>query len=166
MKLFARLFGATGVCSLAVLAPIFLSLLPASAAAAVLTSRNINPSLVPAACNTTCQPAISAQSTCGDDLKCLCTNTNGNSFAQCIDCVAGTVAGDTLAQSAAEGVLSEYTRKCTQNNTPISSLSLSLSGTSATPTGTVAESNDAPPLNAPRPLIFGFAALVLLAATL
>ncbi|KAJ7769448.1 hypothetical protein B0H16DRAFT_1517861 [Mycena metata] len=120
--------------ALAALAPIFiLSSLPQGASALVAPlPRSLNASLIPAACASPCQPALSVQSTCGsDNLKCLCTTSNGASFAQCLDCVVGTNP-DTLAQNAAEDVLSDYTTKCAQDGEPISSLSLSL----ASPTGT------------------------------
>ncbi|KAJ6576079.1 hypothetical protein DFH09DRAFT_1078428 [Mycena vulgaris] len=154
----------TGVCSLAALAPVFLvSVSLPSASAVVLAPRTLNPGLIPAACNSTCQAAVSAQSTCGTDLKCLCTNDNGNNFMQCMDCVvsAASAPDNTLAQSAGEGVLSDFARKCAQNETPISSLTLSLS--SAAPTGTVAKANDARSMTAPHSFMLGLAALVLAA---
>ncbi|KAJ6576071.1 hypothetical protein DFH09DRAFT_1150320 [Mycena vulgaris] len=166
MRLLAQLFGTTGVCSLAALAPVFLvSVSLPSASAVVLVPRTLNPSLIPAACTSTCQAAVSAQSTCGTDLKCLCTNDNGNNFTQCMDCVvsAASASDSTLAQSAGEGVLSDFARKCAQNETPISSLTLSLSSASAAPTGTVAKTNDAHPMTAPHSFMLGLAALVLAA---
>ncbi|KAJ7053162.1 hypothetical protein C8F01DRAFT_1375332 [Mycena amicta] len=114
-----------------------------------LPARAINASLIPESCLSTCRPALSAQSTCGTDLKCLCTDSNGNDFAQCIDCVVSSApATDTLAQSAGEGVIADYTAKCAANGSPIASLSLVFSaaasasasaGAGASPTGIVAQ---------------------------
>ncbi|KAJ7053199.1 hypothetical protein C8F01DRAFT_1167783, partial [Mycena amicta] len=113
-----------------------------------LPTRAINASLIPETCLSTCQPALSAQSTCGTDLKCLCTDSNGNDFAQCIDCVVSSApATDTLAQSAGEGVIADYTAKCAANGSPIASLSLVFSasafasgtGAGASATGIVAQ---------------------------
>ncbi|KAJ6605201.1 hypothetical protein DFH09DRAFT_1299937 [Mycena vulgaris] len=89
--------------ALAALAPVFfLSLPPASA---LVMPCNINTTLVPASCVSACAPALSAQTTCGSNTTCLCTNANGASFAQCIDCAVG-INPSTLAQTAGEGVLS------------------------------------------------------------
>ncbi|KAJ7484798.1 hypothetical protein B0H11DRAFT_2018774 [Mycena galericulata] len=143
MRFISQFFGVVG--TLAALAPVFLLSLPPVSALALVAPRNINASLVPAACTSACQPALSAQSTCSTNLTCLCTNTNGNSFAQCIDCVVGTDP-DSLAQSAGEGVLSDYTGKCAQDNIPISSLTLSFSPTgspAASPSQAVDKSNGA-----------------------
>ncbi|KAJ7676180.1 hypothetical protein B0H17DRAFT_1207450 [Mycena rosella] len=163
MRLLARFFGLTGVYLLAALAPVFLSPLPVSAA--VLASRELNSSLISPACTPTCNPALSAQSTCGADFHCLCTNTNGNKFAQCIDCVVGSAPEGSLVYSAMQGVLSDYTRDCAQNDFPISSLTLSPSATPS-PTGKNGKTNGATAVNPPRSVVLGFAALVLLEAVL
>ncbi|KAJ7031745.1 hypothetical protein C8F04DRAFT_677677 [Mycena alexandri] len=146
MKLFDLLD--LGIPTLAALAPIFLLLSLSQGASALVAPppRNLNASLIPAACTSSCQPALSVQSTCGsDNLKCLCTNSNGASFAQCLDCVVGTNP-DTLAQNAAEGVLSDYTTKCVQNGELLSSLSLSLASPTGTASAIVATTNAAPKL--------------------
>ncbi|KAJ7624273.1 hypothetical protein DFH06DRAFT_1445948 [Mycena polygramma] len=123
------------------------------ASALVVPRGDINATLVPSQCLTTCQPALTVQTTCGTDLKCRCTNANGNSLEQCIDCVADTKP-DMLTISVGETVLRDYAALCAQNNFPISSLTLSLSTSSASPTGggtNAANTNDAStPISSPR----------------
>ncbi|KAJ7121544.1 hypothetical protein C8R44DRAFT_981635 [Mycena epipterygia] len=164
MKLLARFFGAVGIPALAALAPVFLSSLPPVSASVIgVGPRSINASLIPTECASACQPALSAQSTCGTDLKCLCTDANGHSFAQCIDCAVGSNP-DTLAQSAGEGVLSDYTAKCAQDSVPISSLTLSFNTSAPAATGTIAKANSARTLLLrahPHSLLLGIAALAL-----
>ncbi|KAJ7917171.1 hypothetical protein B0H13DRAFT_1995553 [Mycena leptocephala] len=134
--------------ALAALAPVFLSSLP-QASALIVPRGDVNASLVPLPCVTTCQPVLSYQSTCGSDLKCRCTDTNGNSFAQCMDCVV-SVKPDTLMQSIAQGVLNDFNKDCASNNTPISSL--------VSPCTTNAKTNDAL-IRAPHLIVTGIAAL-------
>ncbi|KAF7343839.1 hypothetical protein MSAN_01965100 [Mycena sanguinolenta] len=145
-----RLLGHFAGIPLLALAPILL--LFAQVSALIVPRSDINASLVPATCTSTCQPALSFQSNCGSDVKCRCTNANANSFAQCIDCVVGTNP-DSLAQNAGQSVLSgerphpfasfflapstaahnnitEFASDCAQNGLPVSSLTLSF----ATPT--------------------------------
>ncbi|KAJ6472824.1 hypothetical protein DFH09DRAFT_1293876 [Mycena vulgaris] len=83
--------------------------------------------------------------TCGSNTTCLCTNANGASFAQCIDCAVGTDPS-TLAQSAGEGVLSDHTSKCAIASLPSSSLMLSFASPagSATPAPVVDQTNGGP----------------------
>ncbi|KAJ7162786.1 hypothetical protein C8R43DRAFT_306598 [Mycena crocata] len=132
MRLLAYFVSTAG--PLAALAPVFFSsFTPVSAS--IVAPRNLNTSLIPPECNSTCQPALSAQSTCGTDFKCLCTNTNGKNFEQCIDCVVGSASG-SLVQSVMQGVLNEYVDKCAKDNFPISSLSLSAPVASSTSTST------------------------------
>ncbi|KAJ7668156.1 hypothetical protein B0H14DRAFT_3539052 [Mycena olivaceomarginata] len=150
--------------ALAALAPVFFLSLPLASSALVMP-RNINATLVPASCVSACAPALSAQTTCGSNTTCLCTNANGASFAQCIDCAVGTDPS-TLAQSAGEGVLSgalslltslyssppQYllSRQITPPNVPsplpISSLTLPLASPtgSATPAPVVDQTNGGP----------------------
>ncbi|KAJ6571373.1 hypothetical protein B0H19DRAFT_1129848 [Mycena capillaripes] len=154
MRLLAQALRA-GIPSLAVLAPILLFSLP-QASALVVPRGDINATLIPTTCLSTCQPTLDVQTKCGTDLKCRCTNASGNSLAQCLDCVVnatmGTVTG-TLAQNAAEDVLSDYVNECAKQDAPISSLTLSL----PTPTAT-AKPNDAL-IQAPHLVVTGIAAL-------
>ncbi|KAJ7723486.1 hypothetical protein DFH07DRAFT_277768 [Mycena maculata] len=145
MRLLAHLFGPVGIHSLAALAPVFLLSSPASA---LVAPRNINATLVPTACAPVCQPALSAQSTCGSNFTCLCTNANGNNFAACMDCVVGPNPG-TLAQSAGQNVLSDFVGKCAQNNDPISSLTLSV----ATPTASASVEKSNAAMHAPHSFV-------------
>ncbi|KAF8189490.1 hypothetical protein K438DRAFT_1832684 [Mycena galopus ATCC 62051] len=103
-------------------------LLPRTSAL-IVPRGDLNASLIPTTCASACQPALSVQSNCGSDLKCRCTDANGNSFAECMDCVVGADP-TTLAQSAGQGVLSDYAAECAQIGASISSLTLSF----ATPT--------------------------------
>ncbi|KAJ7101301.1 hypothetical protein B0H15DRAFT_991058 [Mycena belliarum] len=127
--------------SVAELAPVLLLayLSTLTTATVALAPRIIIPSLVPAACTTACAPATADQSTCGGTgeggIPCLCTPTRGANFAQCITCVVGTAPGDSLALSAAHGVLDDYTSRCAQHGAPIASLTLSLPTASPAPTG-------------------------------
>ncbi|KAJ7624747.1 hypothetical protein FB45DRAFT_924149 [Roridomyces roridus] len=100
----------------------------------------INASLVPISCTDTCKPTLSAQSTCGSNLTCYCTQTTSSHFATCMDCLVGAATANTLAQSAAQAVFSEYTQKCADNGSPVPSLTLSLA---ASPTGSSSPSNGA-----------------------
>ncbi|KAJ7305466.1 hypothetical protein DFH08DRAFT_976394 [Mycena albidolilacea] len=132
--------------ALAALAPVFFLSLPLDTpSSALVMPRNINATLVPASCVSACAPALSAQTTCGSNTTGLCTNANGASFAQCIDCAVGTDPS-TLAQSAGEGVLSDHTSKCAIASLPISSLTLSLASPtgSATPAPVVDQTNGGP----------------------
>ncbi|KAJ7245655.1 hypothetical protein B0H12DRAFT_1127491, partial [Mycena haematopus] len=98
-------------------------------------------------------PALSVQSNCGSDVKCRCTNANGNDFAQCIDCVVGTDP-DSLAQSAGQGVLSDFASDCANNDLPISSLTLSF----ATPTASTIVRTSASLMSSPPGSMSGFVA--------
>ncbi|KAJ7152041.1 hypothetical protein C8R46DRAFT_1357641 [Mycena filopes] len=168
--LFLEALRLSSIVTLAALAPLLVSSLPQAASsesALIPGPHNLNASLVPAACTATCQPALAAQSTCGTTLKCLCTNANGASFAQCLDCVVGTQP-DTLAQNAANGVLSDYTTRCAQDGEPIAALSLSLAP-GPTASGTIATTNAAPAtprLIRTAPLVMVAAALALVSWTL
>ncbi|KAJ6602298.1 hypothetical protein B0H10DRAFT_2080586 [Mycena sp. CBHHK59/15] len=127
-------FSALGLYLLAALAPIFLFSVP-PAVALVIVPRNLNASLIDPTCLAVCQPALTTQSKCGTppDFKCLCTNANGNDFAQCMDCVVSLTPND-LAESAGKLVLTDFYGKCAENNVPISSLTLSVSAAAASPT--------------------------------
>ncbi|KAJ7710382.1 hypothetical protein B0H17DRAFT_1123535 [Mycena rosella] len=138
--------------ALAALAPVFILSLPPASSALVMP-RNINATLVPASCVSACAPALSAQTTCGSNTTCLCTNANGASFAQYIDCAVGTDPS-ILAQSA------DHTSKCAFAPLPISSLALSLASPtgSATPAPIVDQTNDgsrSPTIQHPLALLVG-----------
>ncbi|KAF7350159.1 hypothetical protein MVEN_01318400 [Mycena venus] len=145
------------------LAPIFLFSLPA-ASALILPRGDINPDLIPPACVSTCQAALSFQSKCGPtDFKCRCTDANGDSVAQCMDCVVGnlTDGSNTLAQSAAQGVLSDYATECAKNDVPISSLTLSLAPEPTASTTSVRTSDAHMIIHNPRLIVTGLLALAL-----
>ncbi|KAK6966312.1 hypothetical protein R3P38DRAFT_3155577 [Favolaschia claudopus] len=125
-----------------VLAPVFLFLFT-RASALLIPRADINGTLVPSPCISTCQSTISFQSKCGSDLKCRCTDANAKNFADCVDCILGFNSG-SLAQNAAQSVLDEYVDECRKNNITISSLTLSLPGPTASPTGSLTS-------GAPRP---------------
>ncbi|KAJ7624748.1 hypothetical protein FB45DRAFT_924150 [Roridomyces roridus] len=101
---------------------------------------SINAILIPIACTDTCKPTLTAQSTCGSNFACYCTPTTSAHFATCMDCLVGATTANTLAQSAAQAVFSEYTQKCADNGSPVPSLTLSLA---ASPTGSSSPSNGA-----------------------
>ncbi|KAJ7153894.1 hypothetical protein C8R43DRAFT_1001464 [Mycena crocata] len=106
----------------------------------------LNASQTPPECTSACQPIFAARSTCGIDLNCLCTDTNGNNFAQCSDCVVAAAPNATaIAQLKflAGTELDAYTTSCADNKHPIASLSLSISPSATSSSGTAASGPDA-----------------------
>jgi len=101
---------------------------------ALLARQNssIDPSELPAQCQSSCTTTINLFSSCTQP-TCLCTNTNGEEVAACMDCLVSVKGSDP--QGNAQGAINDFNQACA--GTGITSISLSPNSTQiGTATGT------------------------------
>ncbi|KGB77120.2 hypothetical protein CNBG_2958 [Cryptococcus deuterogattii R265] len=98
-----------------------------------LISRQLDTSTIPAACQPTCQTAMSIYSDCtsGDTSGCrqVCQQSTFNEFIDCLDCTSEQLAMTTSEQSMLKSAVEQLKNVCGQTG---SSVTGTLAGVSAT----------------------------------
>ncbi|KAJ3478406.1 hypothetical protein NLI96_g9779 [Meripilus lineatus] len=86
-------------------------------------ARQINPSDVPAECQSQCAATVDVlnSNTCVT-ASCLCTTTINQGFASCLSCVA---AGDPTLVAQAQQAIASYEDACASAGIPVASLTIS-----------------------------------------
>ncbi|KAM5545603.1 hypothetical protein V8D89_000641 [Ganoderma adspersum] len=107
----------------------------ASPLAALLKRQStLDPSQVPAQCQSTCTPVINSLNTC-TDLTCLCADTVNKGLYNCLEC-ALSLQPDASLLSEAQSSLTQYEQACTQGGVAVTPLTLTLpNGAAPTATG-------------------------------
>lgn len=108
-----------------------------SAASSVpLAARQLDPSTFPAACQSTCNGVLGTINAC-TDVACMCTTSNDQALAACVDCILGsdgtTPQPSLVAQ--AQSILDNFQNTCAQGGASVPALTASpsyLSGTATT----------------------------------
>ncbi|EIN06873.1 hypothetical protein PUNSTDRAFT_54224 [Punctularia strigosozonata HHB-11173 SS5] len=105
-----------------------------TAAIDLLSRQNsgLDPSDLPAACQSTCATIVSALNTCTTD-QCLCTNANTKAYAACLECL---VADAGTGEETAESGIQQWIDTCNLEGFTVSSVAISTSAGTATGSAT------------------------------
>ncbi|KDQ52510.1 hypothetical protein JAAARDRAFT_40111 [Jaapia argillacea MUCL 33604] len=87
----------------------------------------LNPADLPAQCQTQCAAIVAVLNTC-TTISCLCSTTNDQSLANCVDCIYAAGGSTADLQTQAQAILTSYAQECAAGGVTVPTLTVVAAG--------------------------------------